>query len=181
MQNNPINWSTDKCSICNFPLKIDPIGPDVPNNKMSYGDFFIRYEYTFLKNIYSKDELLGAPQIKTLADYYKTYQKFIRICTARQAMFVSHVNFDDLDEEFDPELKEFIQSDCPGFTLEEIQKDIENIEIKNILKNRLKRVISKILKLDKNNQYGCAMTKPLPTGCMKKEPQPTWKTFDILL
>ena len=39
---------------------------------MSYGDFFISYEYTFLKNIYSKDELLSAPQIKNLADYYET-------------------------------------------------------------------------------------------------------------
>ena len=116
-KNDLINWSTDKCSICNFPLKIDPIGQDIPNNKMSYGDFFIRYEYTFLKNIYSNDELLSANQIKTLADYYKIYQKFIRICTALQEIFVSHVNFDDLDEKFDPELKEFIQSDCPGFTL----------------------------------------------------------------
>ena len=68
-KNNPINWSTDKCSICNFPLKIYHIGPEVCNNKMSYGDFFINYEYTFLKNIYSKDELLSAPQIKNLADY----------------------------------------------------------------------------------------------------------------
>ena len=31
-----------------------------------------------------------------------------------------------------------------------------------------KRVISKILKLDENNQYGYAMKKPLPTGCIKK-------------
>ena len=44
-----------------------------------------------------------------------------------------------------------------------------------------RRVISKTLKLDENNQYGYAMTEPLPTGCIKKEPQPTWKTFDILL
>ena len=49
-------------------------------------------------------------------------------------MFVSHVNFDDLDEEFDPELKEFIQTNRAGSTLEEIQKDIENMEIKNIIK-----------------------------------------------
>ena len=35
-----------------------------------------------------------------------------------------------------------------------------------------KRVISKILKLDKNNQYGFAMTKPMPTGCIKKDLQP---------
>ena len=79
---------------------------------MSYGDFFTRYKYTFLKNIYSKDELLSAPQIKTLAENYKTYQKFIRICTALQPILVSHVNFDDLDGEFDPELKGFIQTNC---------------------------------------------------------------------
>ena len=95
-KNNAINWSTDKCSICNFPLKIDPIGPNFPN-KTSYGDFFICYEYTFLKNMYSKDELLSAPEIKTLVDYYKTYQKFIRICIALHAIFVSHINFDDLE------------------------------------------------------------------------------------
>ena len=71
---------------------------------------------------------------KILADYCKTYQKFIRICAALQAMFVSHVNFDDLDEEFDSELKEFIQTNRAGSTLEEIQKDIENMEIKNIIK-----------------------------------------------
>ena len=31
-----------------------------------------------------------------------------------------------------------------------------------------KQIISKILKLDENNQYGYAMTKPLPTGCIKE-------------
>ena len=36
-----------------------------------------------------------------------------------------------------------------------------------------KRMISKILKLDENNQYGFALTKPLPTGCRKKEKMPT--------
>ena len=44
-----------------------------------------------------------------------------------------------------------------------------------------KRVISEILKLDENNQYGNAMTKPMSTGCIKKEHQPTWRTFNILL
>ena len=38
---HPINWSEDKCHLCNFPLKIDTIGPNVPNNQMSYGGFFI--------------------------------------------------------------------------------------------------------------------------------------------
>lgn len=34
---------------------------------------------------------------------------------------------------------------------------------------RDKRVISKILKLDENNHYGYAITKPLPTGCIKNQ------------
>ena len=28
-----------------------------------------------------------------------------------------------------------------------------------------KRVITKIIKFDENNQYGYAMTRPIPTGC----------------
>ena len=32
-----------------------------------------------------------------------------------------------------------------------------------------KRVITKISKLDENNQYGSAMTKPLSTGCIKDD------------
>ena len=44
---HPINWDKDKCLICNFPLKIDPIGPDVPNNEMSYGDFLLDMSISF--------------------------------------------------------------------------------------------------------------------------------------
>ena len=39
-----------------------------------------------------------------------------------------------------------------------------------------KRIVSKILKIDKNNQYGQAMTKALPYGCIKKQKQKTKKT-----
>ena len=38
-----------------------------------------------------------------------------------------------------------------------------------------------MLKLDENNQHGFVMTKPMTTGCIKKDPQPTWRTFDLLL
>lgn len=39
-------------------------------------------------------------------------------------------------------------------------------------KKQTKRVSSKILKVDENNQYGVAMTKPLPYGCIKKKDSP---------
>ena len=42
-------------------------------------------------------------------------------------------------------------------------------------------VIAKILKLYENNQYGYGMTKPLPTGCIKQDPDITWITFNLSL
>ena len=44
-----------------------------------------------------------------------------------------------------------------------------------------RRIISKILKMDENNQYGFAMTKPMPTGCIKEHPAPSWLKFNLLL
>ena len=44
-----------------------------------------------------------------------------------------------------------------------------------------KRVITKTLKLDENNQYGNGMTKPLPTGCSKDNDNISSKTFNFLL
>ena len=43
------------------------------------------------------------------------------------------------------------------------------------------RVISKIIKLDENNQYGFAMTKPMATGCIKTNKDVSWKTCNFLL
>ena len=36
-----------------------------------------------------------------------------------------------------------------------------------------KRVITKIIKLDENNQYRYAMTRPMPTGCIKENNSPS--------
>ena len=105
-KDHPINWNSDKCLICNFPLKIVLIGPDVPNNEMFYGDSYIRQEHKCLRNIYSKEQLESAPQIKALQEYYKTFKKFIKFCVSLQSVPVLHVNFDDSDDN-DHELKDF--------------------------------------------------------------------------
>ena len=44
-----------------------------------------------------------------------------------------------------------------------------------------KRVIAKIVKLDESNQYGYAMTRPMPTGCIKQNNSPSWLKFNLLL
>ena len=77
---DPIDWENDKCVICKMPLKIDPTNHKTSNNEMTYGDFFIRFEYKFLRNIYSYDELAQSEDICSLENYYTAYKKFISIC-----------------------------------------------------------------------------------------------------
>ena len=42
------------------------------------------------------------------------------------------------------------------------------------------RIISKIIKFDEHNQYGFAMTKPMPVGGIKDK-EPNWKEFNLLM
>lgn len=116
-KDNLINWEKGKCRICNFPLKIDLIGPDVPNNEMSYGDFFIRYEHKFLRNMYSKEQVKSSPQIKTLEEYCRTLKKFIKICVSLQSLLISHLHFHDGSDDSDCELRDFLQKNSPVTTL----------------------------------------------------------------
>ena len=57
----------------------------------------------------------------------------------------------------------------------------KSIQKKKIIKIKIKRVITKILRLDENNQYGYGMTKLLPTGCIKQNLDITWRSFNLLL
>ena len=50
------------------------------------------------------------------------------------------------------------------------------------LRVKKKRVSTKILKMDENNQYRKAMTKPLPYGCIKRAPKvPSLLEFNRIL
>ena len=62
-------------------------------------------------------------------------------------------------------------------------KDLDNEKV--IFETRdgqLKRFSFKIIKMDENNQYGFAMTKPLPYSCIKKKENcPTFEELAVLL
>ena len=49
-------------------------------------------------------------------------------------MLISHVNFDDCDDESDRELKDFLQTNCAGYNLDELRNEIDKMDIKNIIK-----------------------------------------------
>ena len=58
-------------------------------------------------------------------------------------------------------------------------KVVYNLKINN--EKTKKRVITKILKLDENNQYRHGITKPLSTGCIKDNDDISWEKFNFLL
>ena len=60
-------------------------------------------------------------------------------------------------------------------------KVMYKIELDNKNFHHEMRIITKILKLDENNQYGFAMTKLVPTCFIREHPAPSWLKFILLL
>ena len=62
-------------------------------------------------------------------------------------------------------------------------KDTKNEKVLfKTLDGQLKRFSSKIIKMDENNQYGMAMTRSLPYGCIKRQNTvPSFEQFEQLL
>ena len=77
-QENPFCWSQERdCVICKMPLRPIFSSPARPDSKMYYGDYIVRYEYKFLRNIYSQEQLDWSPQLKSLESYYEAFESFI--------------------------------------------------------------------------------------------------------
>ena len=60
-------------------------------------------------------------------------------------------------------------------------KLIYKVKFDDQKKHEKKRAVTKILKLDENNQYDYSMTKPLPTGCIKENTNFSWVDFNIFI
>ena len=62
-------------------------------------------------------------------------------------------------------------------------KDVKNEKVLfKTVDSQLKRFSSKIIKIDENNQYGMAMTRPLPYSCIKRKPTvPSFEELEQLL
>ena len=115
-------------------LKIEATNHNTPNPKMSYGDFFIRFEHKCFRNIYSDEDIQQSPQICTFEKYYETYQKFIKISVSLLSIFGSNMNQDE--GQFDLNLKSFLEEKYLETDLEELKSKTDDVEIKNIVKKR---------------------------------------------
>ena len=64
----PIDYDKTNCVICNFKLNVLPTNYLTPREEMTYGDFIIRYEHKFLRNIYMPEQLKKS-NVSTLEEY----------------------------------------------------------------------------------------------------------------
>ena len=81
------------------------------------------------------------------------------------------------------------QNDYQKMSIDESFKAFKRDDLKVVYSLRLddekkfqkKRIITKTIKFDEKNQYGFAMTKPMPTGCIKENNSPSLLEFNLLL
>ena len=113
--------------------KIDLLGYNVPNYEISYGDFIIRYEHKFLRNIYSDSEVEESPQICVIPNYYVVIKNLSKSVCLLALLGGSHETKDE--DQFVIDLKDFLQEKYPKTDLEELRSKIDSVEIKSIIKS----------------------------------------------
>ena len=120
----PIDYDKTNCVICKFKLNVSPTNYLTPREEMTYGDFIIRYEHKFLRNIYTPEQLKKS-NVSTLEEYYSLYTKLNVIYNELKDLEVFS-SLNDIDQNL---LKYF---DDENETLEDLKENINSIEIKNI-------------------------------------------------
>ena len=152
---NPIDWENGECVLCRFPLEANPTSPE--NKRMSYGDFIIKKEHMFLRNIFSKEELLKSSSIDTFESFHKHFIEFLEIVVFLEEGINSSLQFSDCSY---PNLIRFIEKHFSEFnSFKHIKQDIETVEIKGYVNSKIPKfnlqlyafVYNKIMKFPFSN------------------------------
>ena len=110
-------------------MRLEPTNSQTSNSAITYGDFVIRFEHTFLRNIFSEEQLCLAEQIKTLQIYYKFFQKYIQICVGLLVLSNSNQRENFINDK----VEDFVKEEFADETIHEIKNTIQKTEIKNAL------------------------------------------------
>ena len=130
---NPIDWENGECVLCRFPLEANPTTCE--NEKMSYGDFIIKKEHMFLRNIFSEEELLKSSSIGTFESFHKHFIEFLQIAVFLEEEIKSSQLFSDCSY---VNLKRFIEKHFSEFdSFKHIKQDIETVQIKGYSNSKI--------------------------------------------
>ena len=114
-------------------MSLRPIfsSPDRPDSKMYYGDYIIRYEYKFLRNIYSQEQLNWSRQMKSLDSYYEAFESYIHHAVEIYRLLS---NFNTRLGDISTVVRDFLATNFDDCDLEYIKNEIMQTDIKNVLK-----------------------------------------------
>ena len=126
---NKIDWKKDKCVICKFPMKLEPTSHLTADSEMTYGDYVIRYEHKFLRNIYTEEQLAQSDHIVNLQNYYDIFNNYIQICIGLLVL----LNSCDSENFLNELTEEFVEERFSDESIYEIKNTINKTEIKNAL------------------------------------------------
>ena len=94
-----------------------------------------------MHNIYSRSKLADCEQIKTLSDYYDTFQKLVDVCVCLQNVWTAR-DFDD----FNILTKCFVRNECDNnFTISDLRDNINEVEIKGLTKSKIPHRLLKVM------------------------------------
>ena len=131
-QEDPFCWSQERdCVICKMPLRPIFSSPDRPDSKMYYGDYIVKYEYKFLRNIYSQEQLNWSPQMKSLDSYYEAFESYIHHAIEIYRLLS---NFNTRLRDISTVVRDFLETNFDDCDLEYIKNEIMQTDIKNALK-----------------------------------------------
>ena len=110
-------------------MKLEPTNFKTPDDEMSFGDFIIRYEHKFLRNIYTDQQIKDSDHLKDLESYYKIFEEYILICIGLLAL-LNNFNKNDF---INLATEQFVEDKFAGDEINEIKNTINQTEIKNAL------------------------------------------------
>ena len=85
---------------------------------MSFGDFVIRYEHKFLRNIYTEKQINNSEHIKDLQSYYEIFDQYIDVCIGLLALLNNSTNRNFINVA----VEEFVEDNFAGEEINEIKK-----------------------------------------------------------
>ena len=112
-----------------FPIKTEPTNFKTSDDEMSFGDFTIRYEHKFLRNVYTDQQIKDSDHLQDLESYYKIFEEYISICIG---LLVLLNNFNK-NGFINLATEQSVEDKFAGDEINEIKNIINQTEIKNAL------------------------------------------------
>ena len=133
---NPIDGSCNRCCICPFLLEINATKFDADNETMSYVDFIIFKEHTFLRNIFSSKEPLRPVVWKIWKPIFRLLSKCTQYLNyhsiiALQNALNMHEEFSDC---FNEDFLNFFRNNCAHCSdFYKLKETIVSVKVKSNL------------------------------------------------